>query len=303
MSAHHTHHAEAGRNVLPVALGLTLCFAGIEAAAGWWAGSLALLGDAGHMLTDSLALALATLAARLARTPPSHRHSFGLARIEVLAALVNAGFMLALVLGLSWNALARLAEPRPVAGEVVTWIAAAGLVLNIAVAWVLLRGTQDLNTRGALLHVVGDALGSVAALAAGLIVTYTGWMQADPLLTLVIGALILASTLRLAREALHTLLEGVPVGISLPDVGKRMASVEGALSVHDLHIWSLGAERIALSAHVVLRSLDQWQRVLAAMRTLLHDEFGIDHVTLQPETIDARVVTLVPLAATVRRDH
>lgn len=303
MSAHHTHQAETGRNALPVALGLTLCFAGIEAAAGWWAGSLALLGDAGHMLTDSLALALATLAARLARTPPSHRHSFGLARIEVLAALANAGFMLALVLGLSWNALARLAEPRPVAGEIVAWIAAAGLALNIAVAWVLLRGTQDLNTRGALLHVVGDALGSVAALAAGLIVTYTGWMQADPLLTLVIGALILASTLRLAREALHTLLEGVPVGISLPEVGKRMASVEGALSVHDLHIWSLGSGRIALSAHVVLRSLDQWQRVLAAMGTLLHDEFGIDHVTLQPETMDARVVTLVPLAATVRRDH
>ncbi|MCK7473174.1 MAG: cation diffusion facilitator family transporter [Rhodopseudomonas palustris] len=139
MSAHHTFTTPRARphNVLPVALGLTLCFAGIEAAAGWWAGSLALLGDAGHMLTDSLALALATLAARLARTPPSHRHSFGLARIEVLAALVNAGFMLALVLGLSWNALARLAEPRPVAGEVVTWIAAAGLVLNIAVAWVL----------------------------------------------------------------------------------------------------------------------------------------------------------------------
>jgi len=115
MSAHHTHSEPGRNNVLPVALGLTLSFAGIEAAAGWWAGSLALLGDAGHMLTDSLALALATLAARLARTPPSHRHSFGLVRIEVLAALVNAGFMLALVLGLSWNALARLAEPRPVA--------------------------------------------------------------------------------------------------------------------------------------------------------------------------------------------
>ena len=303
MSAHHTHSEPGRNNVLPVALGLTLSFAGIEAAAGWWAGSLALLGDAGHMLTDSLALALATLAARLARTPPSHRHSFGLVRIEVLAALVNAGFMLALVLGLSWNALARLAEPRPVAGEVVTWIAAAGLALNIAVAWILMRGTQDLNTRGALLHVVGDAFGSVAALAAGLIVSHTGWMQADPLLTLVIGALILASTLRLAREALHTLLEGVPVGISLPDVGKRMASVEGALSVHDLHIWSLGSERIALSAHVVLRSLDHWQRVLAAMRTLLHDEFGIEHVTLQPESVDAKVVNLVPRAATLRRDQ
>lgn len=277
---------------LPLALALTLSFAAVEAAAGWWAGSLALLGDAGHMLTDGVALALAALAARLARKPPSHRLSFGLARIEVLAALANAGFMLALVLALSWNALGRLFEPRPVAGEIVAWVAAAGLALNLGVAWILMRGGRDLNTRAALLHVVGDAFGSVAALASGLVIHFTGWMPADPLLTLFIGALILVSTLQLAREALHTLLEGVPGGISLPEVGRRMAAVAGVISVHDLHIWSIATPRIALSAHVVMRDPGDWQRVLEQLRLLLHDEFDIDHVTLQPEGPAVTVVKL-----------
>jgi cobalt-zinc-cadmium efflux system protein len=290
---HHSHRdASAAGRALPLALALTLSFAAVEAAAGWWAGSLALLGDAGHMLTDGVALALAAAAARLARTPPSHRLSFGLARIEVLAALANAGFMLALVLALAWNAVGRLLEPRPVAGEIVTWVAAAGLALNLGVAWVLMRGGRDINTRAALLHVLGDAFGSVAALASGLVIHFTGWTPADPLLTLFIGALILASTLRLAREALHTLLEGVPPALSLPDVGRRMAAVAGVVSVHDLHIWSIASERVALSAHVVLRDARDWQGVIEQVRHVLHEEFDIDHVTLQPETPPVKVVRL-----------
>lgn len=294
MSHDHAPHPDAGSSAraLPLALVLTLGFAAVEAVAGWWAGSLALLGDAGHMLTDGVALALATAAARLARTPPSHRLSFGLARIEVLAALANAGFMLALVLALAWNAAGRLAAPRPVAGEIVTWVAAAGLALNLGVAWILMRGGRDLNTRAALLHVLGDAFGSVAALASGLIIHFTGWTPADPLLTLFIGVLILASTLRLAREALHTLLEGVPLGISLPEVGRRMAGVPGVISVHDLHIWSIASQRVALSAHVVLRRAEDWPQVLEQLRRLLHDAFDIDHVTLQPEPPPVAVVRL-----------
>lgn len=294
MNHGHPSHPNSGTSAraLPLALVLTLAFAAVEAVAGWWAGSLALLGDAGHMLTDGLALALATAAARLARTPPSHRLSFGLARIEVLAALANAGFMLALVIVLAWNAAGRLVAPRPVAGEIVTWVAAAGLALNLGVAWILMRGGRDLNTRAALLHVLGDAFGSVAALASGLIIHFTGWTQADPLLTLFIGALILASTLRLAREALHTLLEGVPLGISLPEVGRRMASVEGVISVHDLHIWSIASQRVALSAHVVLRRADEWPQLLEQLRLVLHEEFDIDHVTLQPEPPPVAVVRL-----------
>lgn len=298
---HHHEHLPAGSRALPLALTLTLAFAAVEAASGLWAGSLALLGDAGHMLTDSLALGLAAVAAYLSQRPPSHLHSFGLARIEVLAALVNAGFMVALVLGLAWGAALRLVDPQPVRGEVVTWVAAAGLLLNLVVAWMLMRGERTLNTRAALLHVAGDALGSVAALASGVVISHTGWTRADPLLTLFIGALILVSTLRLAREAVNTLLEGVPMEISLPEVGRRMAAVAGVVSVHDLHIWSIASNRIALSAHVVLRNENDWRAVLPKLRTLLHDEFAIDHPTLQPEAIAAEAIPVGEVAAALRR--
>lgn len=279
--------------MLPLALVLTLAFAGVEAAAGWWAGSLALLGDAGHMLTDSLALALATVAAGLARRPPTERLSYGLQRIEVLAALVNAGFMAAVVVAIAWQAVGRLLSPQAVNGAVVTWVAAGGLLLNLAVAWLLSRGEKDLNTRGALLHVLGDLLGSVAALAAGVVIQLTGWTPVDPLLSLLIVALILVSTLRLAREAVHTLLEGVPASLSLPDIGRRMAGVQDVLSVHDLHVWSVSSNQVALSAHVVIVEMGRWDRVLLALRRLLHEAYGIDHVTLQPET---QPTVLVPMA-------
>lgn len=282
MHDHHHHPAQPSKRLL-WALSLTLAFAAIEAMAGLMSGSLALVSDAGHMLTDSVALGLAALAATLSLRPPSHRHSYGLARLEVLAALCNAGFMLALVLWIGWHAIDRLLAPQPVKGEVVTVVAAIGLALNLAVAALLMGGGRSLNTRAALLHVMGDALGSVAALASGIVIQVSGWTPADPLLSLAICALIAVSTLRLAREALHTLLEGVPADISLPQVGERMARIVGVRSVHDLHIWSISSTRAALSAHVVLAQMSDWDEVLARLRELLHAEFDIDHVTLQPE--------------------
>ncbi len=280
--AHHGHaHGHAA--YLPAALAVTLLYAGVEAGAGWWAGSLALLSDAGHMLTDALALALAAAAAWAARRPPTTRLSFGLQRIEILAALGNAGFMLAVIIGIAWSAADRLLHPVPVQGLVVTGVALVGLAVNIGVAWLLAHGEETLNTRAALLHVLGDLAGSVAALASGLVIQFTGWMPADPLLSLLICALILFSTLRLAREAVHALLEGVPPGLTLPEVGRRMAAVNGVTSVHDLHIWSLSSRRAALSAHVVVRDLESWPQILAEMTELLHSAFEIDHSTLQPE--------------------
>jgi cobalt-zinc-cadmium efflux system protein len=277
---HHHHHA---RNFLPAALIITLLYAGVEAGAGWWAGSLALLSDAGHMLTDALALGLAAAAAWVARRPPTPRHSFGLERVEVLAALGNAGFMLAVIIGIAWSAVDRLLHPVPVQGMVVTAVAVVGLLVNVGVAWLLAHGEETLNTRAALLHVLGDLLGSVAALASGLVIQFTGWTPADPLLSLFICALILYSTLRLAREAVHALLEGVPPGLVLPEVGRRMAAVEGVVSVHDLHIWSLSSRQAALSAHVVVRDLEEWPRILPALAELLRTDFEIAHATLQPE--------------------
>jgi cobalt-zinc-cadmium efflux system protein len=286
----HDHSHSDSRCILTLAVGLTLGYAAVEAVGGWIAGSLALLGDAGHMLTDSTALGLAALAAWIARRPPSPRHSFGLGRVETLAALVNVLLIVALVTAISAAAVERLLDPPPVRGDLVTWIALIGLLVNVAAAWLLMGGRGNLNVRAALLHVIGDLLGSVAALISGVVILYTGWSPIDPILSLFIVALILFSSLRLLRDVLHTLLEGVPRHLDLEEVGRAMARVEDVLSVHDLHIWSLSGETTALSAHVVLRRIDGWEPVLGRLRALLSERFGIEHVTLQPEPVE----TIVP---------
>lgn len=275
---HHAHHHHAHHS-LGIALLLTLGYALV----GWWSGSLALLGDAGHMLTDALALGLAALAARLARLPPSPRHSYGFSRIEILAALLNTLFMLAVISLIAWEAWQRLQVPSPVQGPAVMLTALIGLAINGSVAWILIKGENTLNIRAALLHVMGDLLGSVAALIAGAVIWTTGWTPIDPLLALLICGLILYSTLNLLREALHIMMEGVPLHLDLAEVGTRMAQTEGILSIHDLHIWTLGSGRIALSAHIVIRQLTDWPAIQTRLEYLLHTHYGINHTTLQPE--------------------
>ena len=282
---HHHHHGErrAGPALRAAAL-VTLALAVLEAFGGWWTGSLALLSDAGHMLTDGAALALAAAAAWMARRPPSQRHSYGLGRAEIVAALLNAAMMLVIVGALAYAAVLRLRTPAPVQGATAAAIAAVGLALNL---WILRRlapHEHDMNTRAARLHVFGDALGSIAALASGAIIAFTGWMRIDPLASLVICVLIAASSLRLLRESVTALMEGVPHGLSVERIGAEMASIEGVVSVHDLHVWTLSGSRIALSAHLIVQSLAQWERLLPELQSRLHERFGIDHVTLQPET-------------------
>jgi cobalt-zinc-cadmium efflux system protein len=277
----HHHHATPG-NALRVAAILTVAFALVEAVGGWWTGSLALLSDAGHMLTDGAALALGAFAAWMARRPPSDRHSYGLGRAEVVAALANAATMLVIVLVLGYEAIVRLREPTAVNGGAAALIATVGLALNL---WVMRRlHGHDMNTRAARLHVLGDVLGSVAALGAGAIVALTGWTRADPVASLAICVLIAASSWRLLRESLHALMEGVPQGLSVEDIGGEMARIEGVVSVHDLHVWTLSGSRTALSAHVVIKTMGQWERLRAELQERLHERFGIDHVTLQPES-------------------
>lgn len=280
--SHHTHGPTRGTRLL-AALGLTLTFAALEALGGWYAGSLALLGDAGHMLTDATALGVAALAAWIAQRPPSTRHSYGPGRIEVLAALGNALLMVGIVGGIVWTAVDRLHDPPPVAGGVVVGVALLGLVVNLLVAVILYRGEQTLNVRGALLHVVGDLLGSLAALISGIVIVTTGWTLIDPLLSLTICALILYASLSLFRPGLRILMEGVPPHLDLPEVGETMTTVPGVRSVHDLHIWTPAAGMTALSAHVVIENLNDWEEILNQTQRLLHDRFGIEHVTLQPE--------------------
>lgn len=286
MFEHDHHHHDHSSRQLFVALFFTLAFAGVEAVTGWFANSLALLGDAGHMVTDSVSLGLAAFAARLARRPASEKHSFGFGRAEVVSAIVNAVFMLAIVGGIAISAIERIQEPPRVAGMTVLVVASIGLAVNVAVAWILSRGEKTMNVRGALLHVMGDLLGSVAALASGAVILLTGWTPIDPLLSLFISVLILVSALRLLREAFHVVMEGVPPEIDLAGVGRSMAGVEGVRSVHDLHIWRLDSHTVALSAHVIVTSLADWEPVLRRLKRHLDDAYGIDHITLQPETLE-----------------
>lgn len=290
----HGHHHTGQGTTLIIALVLTLSFAGIEALAGWWSGSLALLSDAAHMLTDSSALGLAAGAAWLARRPLSAKHSYGLVRAEVLAALFNSLLMLVLIGYIVHEAIDRFGSPRDIKGSAVIGVAAIGLIINLVVAWVLSRGEHTLNSRAALLHVLGDALGSVAAITAGIVIVTTGWTPIDPLLSLLVAALILVSALRLLREVVHVLMEGVPGHVRLNEVGQDLATLDGVSRVHDLHVWTLSSGTIALSAHLEIRDLAEWPDLLATARQAMDTRHGIRHITLQPEVLVAQPLVRRP---------
>ncbi|HMK14374.1 MAG TPA: cation diffusion facilitator family transporter [Burkholderiales bacterium] len=280
---HHDSHSREVIQRMRWALLVTFAFALVEAAGGWWSGSLALLSDAGHMFSDGIALGLTAFASWVANHPPTRRHSYGLLRAEIIGALANGLIMLLVILFIVVEAVSRLHQPQPVAGAVVMAIAAIGLIVNLFVAQLLSRGEQTLNLRAALLHVIGDLLGSVAALIAGAVIYFTGWLPADPILSLAVAGLILFSTFSLLREALHVLMEGVPHHLQIESVGQHMARIEGVRSVHDLHIWTLASGRIALSAHLEVHDLEVWPKILEATQIMLRRQFDIDHVTLQPE--------------------
>jgi cobalt-zinc-cadmium efflux system protein len=285
---HHDHHREASAGVqsrarFAFALLLTLGFAGVEVVAGWWSHSLALLGDAGHMVSDAAALGLALFAAWIAARPRSARHTYGLGRAETLAALANGLLMIGIVATLVVSAIERLQQPQPVQGAAVMVVAVVGLLVNVGVLLILSRGEQTLNTRGALLHVLGDMLGSVAALLSGAVIYFTGWMPVDPILSLVICAIILVSTVRLVRESLHVIMEGVPLHLDLGEIGSAITQVAGVASVHDLHVWTMANGQPALSAHVNVGDLRSWPELLHKLQHLLSERFRVDHVTLQPE--------------------
>jgi cobalt-zinc-cadmium efflux system protein len=282
----HDHAPRGGersaRRALTIALVLTGGFAIVEAIGGWMSGSLALVSDAGHMITDAASLGLALFADVVSRRPASKRASYGYGRAEVLAAFVNAIAMLAVVALIGIEAIRRLLEPSPVAGGVVTVIAAVGLVVNIVAAWVLSRAAGSLNTRGALLHVMGDLLGSLAALVAGGVIVATGWMPIDPILSLVVALLILRSTWQLLKQSTGVLMEGVPRHLDFDAIGKSLAALPGVSDVHDLHIWHMSSEGVALSAHLAIARGDDWPALLAQARRMLASDYGIRHATLQP---------------------
>lgn len=282
--AGHGHsHGTTSTRALAIAFALTAGFAVVEAAGGWVSGSLALLSDAGHMITDAAALGMALVAQKIAQRPPSARASYGYARAEVLAAFVNALAMLLIVGTIIYEAARRLANPSPVAGMLVLVIAAIGLLVNVVAAVILTRAQSSINARAALLHVMGDLLGSIAAIIAGAVIAFTGWVPIDPLLSIVISLLILRSTWRLLGQTSAVLMEGVPAHLDYGEIGNALSRLPGVSNVHDLHVWHMGSDDVALSAHVAIDDGSRWLATLAAAQRLLRERFRITHVTLQPD--------------------
>ena len=284
--AKHTHSKQvSNQNLLLIALVLTLGFSGIEGAAAYFANSLALISDAGHMVTDAAALGLALLAQIISRRPPSPKHSFGFGRAEALAAFVNSIAMLALVAWIVFEAITRFYDPHKVDGFTVTVVASIGLLMNIVVAWVLSRDKKSVNTRAALVHVMGDLLGSIAALIAGIVIQLTGWMPIYAILSILVSLLILKSTISILKESYHFLMEGVPLHIDYLQVGQDLKKVPGVLAVHDLHVWEMTPSFPALIGHIEIADIQEWPQIMARINEMLLDKHGIDHVTLQPEVI------------------
>jgi len=284
--AQHSHSKQvSNQNLLLIALILTLGFSGVEGAAAYFANSLALISDAGHMVTDAAALGLALLAQIISRRPPSPKHSFGFGRAEALAAFVNSIAMLALVVWIVVEAISRFYDPHKVDGLTVTVVAAVGLVMNIVVAWVLSRDKKSVNTRAALVHVMGDLLGSVAALIAGIVIQLTGWMPIDAILSILVSLLILKSTISILNESYHFLMEGVPLHIDYLQVGTDLRNTPGVLAVHDLHVWEMTPSFPALIGHIEIANMQEWPQIMARINAMLLEKHGIDHVTLQPEEV------------------
>ena len=284
--AHCTYRAPLNsdtRRRLLLAFAITLVVMVVELVGSSLSGSLALLADAGHMLADAAALAVALFAAWIAQRPATAQRSFGFMRLEVFAALVNGAVLIVIAIGIAVEAWRRLHAPPAVNGALLIGVAAVGLLANVAAVAILHRGHEhSLNQRGAYLHVMGDLLGSIGALAAGAIVLAFGWTPADPLISVLIGALILVSAWRLVKESTDVLLEATPRHIALSDVHERIASVPGVDSVHDLHLWTVTSGVVAMSGHLVVKNPTDnhpvLQEVQGRMRAL-----GIQHVTVQVE--------------------
>jgi cobalt-zinc-cadmium efflux system protein len=282
---HRTTAAARSSGRLVATLVLTVAFLFVEVAGAFWSGSLALLADAGHMLTDAASLGLALFAIWVAARPPTPAKTYGYYRAEILAALVNALVLLVVAGWILVEAYRRLLAPPEVFGGPMLVVALVGLAANVACA-VLLHAdaAASLNVRAAYLHILGDALGSIGVMVAALVVLATGWALADPLASVAIAVVILPRTWALLRQAVNVLLEGTPPHLDLAEIEAAMRRVPGVRRVHDLHVWTLTSGREAMSAHVVVEDVGASDRLLGALHEVLHARFGIDHTTIQLET-------------------
>lgn len=282
----HHHHAPSNFGwAFAIGVGLNAAFVAIELSAGLWAGSLALVADAGHNLSDVLGLLLAWGASYLVRRKPSGRRTYGFRRTSILAALGNAILLLVAVGAIAWEAVHRFVQPEAVASAAIIWVAAAGVAVNTVTALLFLRGRHhDLNIRGAFLHMAADAAVSLGVVIGGIVISRTGWTWIDPTMSLIIAAVIAISTWDLLWQSLNLALDTVPPNVDLELVRGYLAGLPGVTAVHDLHIWALSTTETALTVHLVKREAlvdDDW---LGGIADELHERFGIEHPTIQIET-------------------
>jgi cobalt-zinc-cadmium efflux system protein len=289
----HSHgHVHATGSILGWSLAATTLFVVVELVAGIRAHSLALVSDAGHNFTDALALGLAWVGLRLQAKPADEIKTYGYQRASVLTAFVNALTLAALSVWIIYESVVRLRQPETVQEYVMMAVAGLGLLVNGAIMLALKAASKnDLNIRSAFVHMLGDALGSIAIIAGALVIRYTGWVRVDPLLSMAIALLIVWTAWDIIRESLNILLEGLPRGIKLSDVAEAMGAVEGVLGVHDLHIWSLGSHTHALSCHVKIEDVppSASDAILQRLNALLEKRFGISHTTVQFEHISCAI--------------
>ncbi|WJH37269.1 cation diffusion facilitator family transporter [Paenibacillus sp. CC-CFT747] len=293
---HHHHDVSAGnRKGLAIALALTGGIMLLEFAGGLYTRSLALLSDSGHMLSDTAALGLSLLALWFASKPASARRTYGFHRFEILAALFNGIALFGIAGFIIWEAWKRLSAPPEVAGGTMTAIAVIGLLANLGSAWSLLRKgdvKNNVNLRSAYLHILGDALGSLGAIAAGVLMTVFGWYAADPIISVFVSVLILRSAWGIISHTVHVLMEGTPPTVSEPDVRKALEQLPGVIDVHDLHIWTITSGLNSLSCHLLIEDSRDAFAVLQQAIQLAEDRFGIHHPTIQIENSTIRHLEL-----------
>ena len=287
---HHSHSKQptkkTGRlahRTFIIAILITITFAVVEGIGGKLSNSLTLLGDAGHMAFDSLALAISAFGAWLALKPPSFKNTYGSVRAEVLAAWISSVLMILLSVVIIIEAINRFKAPQIVSSFTVMIIATIGLLANLLIANLFRHTEKTLNIKAALLHVTGDILGSIAALLSGLIIYWTHWMPIDPILSIFISALILFSSVQLLRQSVNVLMEKVPSHLNLEDIIQNIQTHPNIQKVHDIHLWTLTSGQILLSAHINLKDLTRWIKTLTDINQLLRKKYKITHITIQPE--------------------
>jgi cobalt-zinc-cadmium efflux system protein len=285
-AGHSHYHGNADRRALAIVFALTAGFMVVEFIGGLLTGSLALLADAGHMLSDAVSLGVALFAVWLAAKPATPQRSFGYKRAEILAALFNGVTLVAISVWIFYEAYRRLSEPPEILGGPMLAVAVVGLLVNVAGAAILARsGGESLNVQGALRHVLADVAGSVGAIAASVVIITTGWVYADPLISALIGLLVLGSSRKLLRDSVNVLLEQAPRGLDAEEVGASMVGVPGVEEVHDLHVWTITSGFPALAAHVLVGRNQDCHARRRDLEKLLAYEFGIEHTTLQVDHI------------------